>query len=238
MLAGMPSARPDAQRRVRRPQFVRHYGYGLVLLMILVSLSFQLATSDSDEAQAVTILLQAATLLVAVWASESRHIVIRVVELVVAVVVVAASATYLISGSVDDGAAKIVNLLLIAFAPLTIGAGIVRHFRAEGVVTFRTMFGVLCIYLLIGSFFGFCYGAVGAISDAHFFAETSQETSSDFLYFSFSTLTTTGFGDLTAATDLGRSLTITEALIGQIYLVTIVAVIVGNLRRPAPRRDA
>jgi Ion channel len=238
MLAGMPSTHQDTQRRLRRPQFVRHYGYGLVLVMILASLSFQLATSDSDEAQAVTILLQAATLLVAVWASESRHIVIRIVELAVAVVVVGASATFLISGSVDDGAAKIVNLLLIAFAPLSIGAGIVRHFREEGMVTFRTMFGVLCIYLLIGSFFAFCYGAVGAISDTRFFAETAQETSSDFLYFSFSTLTTTGFGDLTAATDLGRSLTITEALIGQIYLVTIVAVIVGNLRRPATRRDA
>jgi Ion channel len=197
-----------------------------------------MAATDSDAAQAATILLQAATLLVAVWASESRHIVIRGVELAVAVIVVGASAAFLISGSVDDGAAKIVNLLLISFAPLTIAGGIVRHFRAEGMVTMRTMFGVLCIYLLVGSLFGFCFGAIGAISDTHFFAETSQETSSDFLYFSFSTLTTTGYGDLTAATDLGRSLAITEALFGQIYLVTIVAVIIGNLRRPPARRDA
>jgi hypothetical protein len=44
-------------------------------------------------------------------------------------------------------------------------------------------------------------------------------------------MTTTGFGDLTAAHDVGRSLAITEALIGQIYLVTLVALIVGNLGR-------
>ena len=55
--------------------------------------------------------------------------------------------------------------------------------------------------------------------------------SSDFVYFSFATLTTVGYGDLTAATDLGRSLAITEALIGQIYLVTVVALIVPNIGR-------
>jgi hypothetical protein len=233
-----PERGPSSERFAQRTRRVRHYGYGLVLLMILASLAFQLASSDSDAAQAITIVLQAFTLLLAVWASESRHIVIRIVELIVTVVVVAATLTFVASGNVDDGAAKIVNLLLIAFAPLTIAGGIVRHFRMEGVVTIRTMFGVLCIYLLIGSFFGFCYGAVGALSDSSFFAQTTQETSSDFLYFSFTTITTTGYGDLTAATDLGRSLAITEALIGQIYLVTVVAVIVGNLRRPTPRRDA
>ena len=45
------------------------------------------------------------------------------------------------------------------------------------------------------------------------------------------TITTTGYGDLTPATDLGRSLAIAEALTGQIYLVTVVAAIVGGLSR-------
>ena len=61
----------------------------------------------------------------------------------------------------------------------------------------------------------------------------ANATTSDYLYFSFTTMTTTGYGDLTAATDLGRSFAITEQLIGQIYLVTVVAVIVGNLSRGA-----
>jgi uncharacterized membrane protein len=58
----------------------------------------------------------------------------------------------------------------------------------------------------------------------------ASEYAADFLYYSFASLTTTGFGDITAATSFGRSVGITEALVGQIYLVTVVAVIVSNLR--------
>jgi hypothetical protein len=93
------------------------------------------------------------------------------------------------------------------------------------------MFGVLCVYLLLGSAFAYAYGVVSAIENGSFFAQISGPEQSDFLYFSFATITTTGFGDLTAATDVGRSLAVTEALVGQIYLVTVVALIVGNLGR-------
>jgi hypothetical protein len=55
------------------------------------------------------------------------------------------------------------------------------------------------------------------------------------LYFSFTTLATVGYGDFVARTDLGHTLAISEALIGQIYLVTVVSLIISNLRRP--RRD-
>ena len=60
------------------------------------------------------------------------------------------------------------------------------------------------------------------------------------MYFSYTTLTTTGFGDFTAGTGLGRSVTIAEALIGQLYLVVVVALIVGNIgqeRRRPPDKD-
>ncbi len=95
------------------------------------------------------------------------------------------------------------------------------------------MAGVLCVYLLIGSAFAFAYGIVSAVENGPFFAQQPDGDISDFLYFSFVTLTTTGYGDLTAAQDFGRSLAITEALIGQIYLVTVVALIVGEPRQRA-----
>ena len=91
------------------------------------------------------------------------------------------------------------------------------------------MFGVLCIYLLIGMLFSYAYALVGDAQSEPFFHSGIDPDLSDYLYFSFATMTTVGYGDLAAATDLGRSVAITEALTGQIYLVTVVAVIVGSL---------
>jgi len=57
----------------------------------------------------------------------------------------------------------------------------------------------------------------------------------DYLYFAFTTLTTTGYGDLSPASDVARAAAILEALLGQLYLVTVLALVIGNLR---PRRRA
>jgi hypothetical protein len=111
---------------------------------------------------------------------------------------------------------------------------LVKQFREAGAVTLETMFGVLCLYLLIGLMFAVSYGAIDEVSDTSFFTNGSTQRD-DHLYFSYSTLSTVGYGDLTAATNLGRSLAITEALVGQLYLVTVVAVIVSNLARAADR---
>jgi hypothetical protein len=54
------------------------------------------------------------------------------------------------------------------------------------------------------------------------------------LYFSFVTLATLGYGDYTAAGELGRTLAIVEALVGQLYLVTVIAVLVSRMRRRSP----
>jgi voltage-gated potassium channel Kch len=73
------------------------------------------------------------------------------------------------------------------------------------------------------------FGAIAAPDDGRFYAELLGPSRSDALYFSYVTLATVGYGDLTPATELGRTLAVAEALLGQIYLVTVVALIVGNL---------
>jgi hypothetical protein len=79
-------------------------------------------------------------------------------------------------------------------------------------------------------FFAFLFTGIGNAASGPFFAQEVHATSADYQYFSFVTLTTTGYGDLTAAGNLGRSFAVLEALTGQIYLVTIVALLVSNLR--------
>jgi hypothetical protein len=85
--------------------------------------------------------------------------------------------------------------------------------------------------------FSFAYAAIDAIDPSPFFVQTSHATIPDFLYFSFVTQTTVGYGDFTAAGNLGRALASLEALIGQLYLVTVIAVLVSRMAGQSRRAD-
>jgi hypothetical protein len=85
--------------------------------------------------------------------------------------------------------------------------------------------------------FTFVYGAAAALGSGDFFLQETDGTPSLRLYFSFVTLATVGYGDYTAAGDLGHTLAVVEALLGQLYLVTVVAVIVGRLHHGRPERS-
>src|ERR1700752_1282324 len=143
--------------------------YGLVLLLILCSLVFQLAASDEDWARVVTIALQGATLILALYASEARALAVRAAGVIVAPAVVGSAAALIGFGEFGATAGRIVAVLLVALAPIAIVRGVVRGVRIEGAVTMHTMFGVLCIYLLIGMLFAYAYGLVGDAESAGFF---------------------------------------------------------------------
>jgi hypothetical protein len=219
--------------RARSQRLARATGaYGFLLSLILISLGFQLGASDTSGARLLTIVLQSATMLVALVISGAHPWVFRAAIAASLLAILGTAGVLIDSGALGEDAGRSVALLLVAVAPASIAVGVVRDIRAVRRVTVRAMFGVLCIYLLLGMLFAFVYGVIASLQEASFFAQAAEESQSDFLYFSFATITTTGYGDLTAATHLGRSLAVTEALIGQIYLVTVVALIVSNLARP------
>jgi Ion channel len=110
------------------------------------------------------------------------------------------------------------SLLVGATLPVTINR--VLHHRR---VTYETVLGALCAYVLIGLLFAFVYIAVDEFRDAPFFVQPGPHDQGEFLYFSFVALTTLGFGDLSPSEGLPQALTVIEALIGSIFLVTLVA---------------
>jgi Ion channel len=199
-------------------------------------LGFQMAAPEEEWARLTAIVLQGFTLIAALVVSGVRRWLVHLVAAVTVIAIVTAIGIVVGAGELDRGGGRVLGLLLVVIAPAAILVGIFHQARRAQRITLRTMFGVLCVYLLIGNAFGYAYGIVSAFEDGGFFAQTAAEGQADFLYFSFATLTTTGFGDLTPAEDLGKSLAITEALIGQIYLVTLVALIIGNLGRAAVPR--
>jgi uncharacterized membrane protein YhaH (DUF805 family) len=95
------------------------------------------------------------------------------------------------------------------------------------------------VYLLIGLLFVFLYSVIAILGAGDFFAQGTDGTRSLRLYFSFVTLATLGYGDYTAAGELGRTLAVVEALFGQLYLVTVIAVLVSRMRdrRPDKKPD-
>ena len=126
----------------------------------------------------------------------------------------------------DRAVGSISQLVLAALAvtgPLAVTADLVNARE----VSPRTIAGALCLYLLIGVTFTFVYGAMQYLSGTPFFADRPQATTADFLYFSLATLTTTGFGDFVAGAPMGRTVAVLEAIFGQLWLVTIVAGLVG-----------
>jgi hypothetical protein len=210
--------------------------YELLLGLIVISIVFAEAAPEREWARVASVAIQGGTLLFALWTSRgSRHA--RTLALAAVVVGFTAAAIASIAGSdhLVRAFARLVNVMLAALAAFAIARAVFRNVVDRGIVTLQSVLGVVCIYLLLGTLFAFAYGATAAIDSGHFFSQGFDGDSSDYVYFSFVTLTSVGYGDLAAADEVGRAFAILEALIGQLYLVTIVALFVSNLGR-APRR--
>ena len=204
--------------------------YGMLLLALSVTFSFEGVAEPGDLQRTIGTVLVGLTLMLALYAAEVPlrwlRVAAAIIAAIVAAVIVASVAN---KGSTVQGIAAIANGLLIALAPPAVIVGVYRNLRATGTVTITVVAGVLCLYLLLGLFFGSIYVAIQNLGGAPFFANGAAAVSSRALYFSFVTMTTVGYGDYTARTNLGHTLAVSEALIGQIYLVTVVAAIVGRL---------
>lgn len=114
-------------------------------------------------------------------------------------------------------------VLLTTIAPILVIRRIAKHRR----VTVATLLGAVAAYLLIAVAFTFAYLTVDAYQDGSFFG--TEEPSSGFMYYSLVTITTLGYGDLSTTSEIGRLFSTAEAVVGQVYLVTFVAMIVGLL---------
>src|SRR5262245_27659800 len=203
------------------------YRFGIVLLLLLATFVFMAAGFSGGWVALVTVMLQGATLLAALRAAQVGQRYMRLTFLLVlGALAGAVVATFFSSGNVQGGL-FLLNVVLIAVAPVVIARSILRR----GVIDVHAVLGALCIYVFIGMLWAFLYNAIGAIGSESFFVQTHNATTADYLYFSYVTQTTVGYGDFTAATGFGRDLAVLESLTAQIYLVTVVALLVTNVRR-------
>jgi voltage-gated potassium channel Kch len=97
-------------------------------------------------------------------------------------------------------------------------------------VNARTILGAISVYTVLGLLFGFAFEAIARLQDSPFFSGVAHTHHGDFLFFSYTTLTTTGYGDLVPAGQPGQMVATFEMLLGQIFLVTLVAGLVAVWR--------
>ena len=203
------------------------YAHALVLIAAaIVAFAF---LGDEGWPRLVSIAVESLALLAILEASAVPR---PIIGLFLAVAVLALAGATVAVAAGDDGGigAAIVGACLALGGP----AAILWHVRDHDQIDLTTVGGALCIYLLGGLFFAYVFAIVGWF-DEPFFAQVDEPEAVDFVYFSFVTLTTTGYGDLTARSDLGRMVAVSEALMGQLYLVTAVALLVANVGQPRVR---
>ena len=171
-----------------------------------------------------------AMLLLALYASRARRELMRAAVIALAVSYVIVIAEAFSDSEVFAGSIYLIYGLLILITPVVIINRILRHPEVQ----LSTILGAVCAYMLIGVVFGFVYALIGRI-DPPFFANHGPVDQFDYFYFSYACLTTLGFGDFVSRGDFGRSLSVLEAVLGQIFLVTLIARLV-SLFKP-PQRD-
>lgn len=133
-------------------------------------------------------------------------------------------------GPVPAAPAFLFPLLFYGFTLVVIA----RDVLSPDEVRTDTLFGAACVYLLLGVTWSMAFGLVESTSPGAFTTGGGNPPIwSDFLYLSFATLTTLGYGDVLPVTGAARSLAMLEAVTGVLYVALLIARLVGLYRRSA-----
>lgn len=221
-----------AHLRVRGlERFHATHSYWAVLLAIGVVFFFAALAPDAAWSAAVLVLLETATLILALRTAGWRVTQSRIVFALVALGGSAAIADIVWNTNAMNSVVGILGGLLTLALAVVIGLGAYE----QGDVNSKSVAGAICVYVLVGLVFMHVFGVMAVLGHGSFFAQGTDGTRAIRLYFSYTTLATLGYGDYTPAGNLGHALAVLEALLGQLYLVTVVAVVVTRL---APKQRA
>jgi voltage-gated potassium channel Kch len=207
--------------------------FGFLLLLLVIAYLVSAFTAGTATSVVQIVLFLGATTL----ALRSGQLGRRTVHIAIVITVggSAVAVTLALTHSSDEGAG--VATLWAALVLLLGVVLIVRRVLEQPEVTMQSIFGAISAYMIIGLMFASVYSAMNRFSGGMFFVSGQMANVKTFQYFSFTTLTTLGYGDYTAGQSSGQAVAVMEALLGQIFLATLVARLVAAFRgsrRPDP----
>jgi Ion channel len=201
--------------------------FGLVFLLVLTTYVLASVLSNRGWSAVLLTIATGATSVVALTSSHARPVMVRRALMLSVLATVLALVSAAFRGRLGLNVASFVEIGLLAVAM----AAVLRRVVTSSTVSFRTILGAISVYTALGILFTWAYGAIDRIEGGGFFGAGVAAKGSDFLFFSYTTLTTTGYGDLVPAGQVGRMVSGLEMMLGQIFLVTLVAGLV-SLWRP------
>jgi hypothetical protein len=229
-VAGEPNAGSGGTgevRAARRRRLIEAFyspdSYGLVVLLILCTYVLSVSTSQTWAASLV-VFVQVATVSVTLRASEAH---LRLRRFAFGLLVLAGAGAvlnlFVSTRHVRDGLTATIGALLYLAASWSI----LRHLVRRRTIDVETVLGAIATYLMVGMVFAFTYRVIGVVGSSFFFGQQGDGTFAQDLFFSFTTLTTTGYGNLVPDGNPGQTFAVGEMLIGQLFLVTAVAKVIN-----------
>jgi Ion channel len=225
----MSATEDRAETWTRQAQRIAN-AFGIVLLLVLATYATTSLTRYSGWSAVVVSVLGSLTTVIALASSGVRDLLVRVAgglaiaSVAFAVVAALADRNGLLATS------GLLQILLFTWA----AAAILRAVLAESEVGFKTILGAISVYLIFGLLFTSLYVVIDKLQAGSFFEPARELQTGDYVFFSFTTLTTTGYGNLVPGGQPGKMFSVLEMLVGQIFLVTLIAGLV-SVWRPGRR---
>lgn len=206
-------------------------GYWLVLALLVLTYVLCAAQGTTDPSPPAFV-VQLVTVAVVLRVTDAHSRVQHITWIVLAVAGIAAVvvAVFDLQGHALDISLSAASMLAFLIAPVAI----IRHqVRRRGLDT-EALLAAISAYVLVGMFFAQVYNLVGLLTTAQTFGAEVVDSLASQLFFSFTTLTTTGYGNIVPVSPAVQGIAVAEAITGQLFLITAVARIMRGNRRPAP----
>jgi voltage-gated potassium channel Kch len=204
--------------------------YGLVLSLILVAYILG-GIEDERVAAVINSLIWGSVLFATLWSPGLPPILRRIGIGAISVFILSSASIWIVSSPTTNGW----RLLILAAAQLAALLAILARIAQHRVVTFQSVMGGVAAYALIAFVMAAVYQALTLLAGTP--ALLGLSTVGDYMYFSFVTLTTVGYGDISPATDLAKRLAVVEMFVGQVFLITLIARLVSLWKVPEGRGE-
>jgi Ion channel len=210
--------------------------FGVVLMLVLATYVLASLLPDKGWSAVAISVTGSTTAVFALSAAGVRPIWVRR-ALGAALLAIAFNVIAAISGS--RGWQSGASLIMVTLLAISMGRVLESVVMAPR-ISARTILGAVSVYTSLGLLFAFLFGTIDRLQGGVFFSGVPHPDGSDFVFFSYTTLTTVGYGDLVPNGQPGQMVSGLEMLIGQIFLVTLVAGLVSGWRpgQDRRRRDA